>query len=169
MNIALNLGCGGETRFPDTIDLHWVNVDARDNVGADLVTDCTKSLPYADDSIQKIACVHMLEHLPRLQAPVALKEWFRVLKRGCAIDIEVPNVDLTMKSYLDGNDAMQDKRIENIYGRQFFPGDQHCWGYNFKRLSKLLNQIGFINCKEINEWSYHQKEEPCLRIIAFKP
>jgi predicted SAM-dependent methyltransferase len=166
---GLNVGCGGETRFNDTETLHWINIDARPNVGADVVIDILKGLPYENNTISKIVSVHMIEHMPRLMAPKVAVEFFRVLKSGGTCDVEVPNFDLTVKEYLDGNDAVKKIRIENIYGRQFFDGDQHCWGYNFTRLKELLTTAGFIDIVEIPEHSYHKRFEPCLRVIGKKP
>lgn len=169
MRTCLNIGCGGETRFPETDELHWVNIDARTDVGADMVLDARNLTPFPDNSVYKIVSIHMLEHLPRHDAPKALAEWYRVLSPGGELRLEVPNFDLTIKEYLAGDEAMQNKRVENVYGRQFFPGDAHSWGYNYRRLSRLLITLGYTNIEELKEYSYHIKEEPCLAVSARKP
>ncbi|MBF0556172.1 MAG: methyltransferase domain-containing protein [Nitrospirae bacterium] len=166
MNISLNMGCGG-LRFISTPETAWINIDARRDVGADKVADF-KNLDYSNGSIARIVCIHALEHLPRQDAEMALKEWYRILRVGGELVIEVPNFDLTVKEYLEGDDAKKDVRITNIYGLQRFSGDQHCWGYNFKRLKKLLESIGFRNVIEIFDYSYHVQEEPCLRVRCEK-
>ena len=172
MEIGLNLGCGG-VRIPDTNGVHFINVDTRTDVAADVILDCTKTLPYETGTISVIISEHMLEHLPRLVFPVALKEWFRVLKSGGTIIIEVPNFDGTVKEYLEAvanNDIKKmDQRIENVYGRQFFEGDQHCWGFNLFRLKRALESVGFTDVEEMTNYSYHATEEPCVKVIARKP
>jgi predicted SAM-dependent methyltransferase len=167
-DICINLGCGGETRIKSTESTNWINIDARNDIGADLVCDITKGLPYEDGTISKIVTIHMLEHMPRHTAPKVIAECFRVLKRGGTIDVEVPSFDLTIKSYLEGDDNLKKIRIENVYGRQFYDGDTHFWGYNNIRLKELLSNAGFTNIQEIKEWSYHQKFEPCLRMSGKK-
>ena len=48
--------------------------------------------------------------------------------------IECHDSDETAKEYIEGNE----KRIDNIFGLQKFPGDTHQFEHNFKRLEKLL-------------------------------
>jgi hypothetical protein len=129
MNIGLNIGAGGDSRFPDEINLHWLNMDARNIPGIDIVGDCRR-LNFADGSIHKIISVHMLEHIARLEVVPMLKDWYRVLVPGGTFEVEVPNFDGTVREYIkavDENDIKkEDQRIENVYGRQFFTGDAHC-------------------------------------------
>jgi len=167
VEIALNLGCGGETRFKNENGYRWINIDARGDIKPDRVLDC-RILPFDNNSIIKIVAIHLLEHLPRHDAPRAIKEWYRVLKVGGCADIETPNFDLTIKEYLEGDATKKAIRVENVYGRQFFEGDTHFWGYNFIRMKEILEFAGFQEITELFEYSYHQKFEPCLRVIAWK-
>lgn len=65
---------------------------------------------------------------------------------------------------IEGNE----KRINNIFGLQRFPGDTHMFGYNFKRLKKTLEEAGFKNIQNEDPKGYHTKDEPCLRIECVK-
>lgn len=50
-------------------------------------------LNYPDDHFQEVRASHVLEHLPREQVELAVKEWMRVLKPGGSLKIAVPNFD----------------------------------------------------------------------------
>ncbi len=92
----------------------------------------------------------------------ALKEWYRILSPRGKLIIECP--DRAIMEYLEGNE----ERLYCIYGRQRFPGDNHYWGYNAKRLKENLEKIGFMEVLETDPQDYHKDNEPCLRIEATK-
>lgn len=155
--LKLHLGCG---------DIHlngYVNIDWRKTRVTDLVCDIRK-LPYPDNSVKIIETYHLIEHLPRHDFPKALKEWYRLLVPGGKLIIECPDFDDAVKEYIEGNE----KRLDNIFGLQRFPGDAHLFGYNFKRLKKILESAGFKNIQKREPRDYHAKDEPCLRVECIK-
>jgi len=156
--VRLHLGCG-EQRFDD-----YINIDLNKTRATDLVCDINK-LPYPDLSVERIEAYHVIEHLPRHDLPKALKNWFRVMAPGGVLVIECPDLDKVIAEYIKGNE----KRINSIFGLQRFPGDTHLFGYNFKRLSEILAEVGFKNIQMENPRDYHAKDEPCLRIRCIKP
>ncbi len=123
-----------------------------------------KKLPYPDGSADAIELYHVIEHLPRHDLPVALGEWNRVLRPGGKLIIECPDFDVAVKEYVTGNE----KRLDNIFGLQRFPGDVHFFGYNFRRLKTLLEDAGFVAIEQREPRDYHTKDEPCLRVEASK-
>lgn len=155
--LNLHLGCG-DRHFED-----YVNIDVRKTRATDIVCDI-KKLPYPDNSVALIETYHVIEHLLRHDLPKALKEWHRILTRGGKLIIECPNFDEAVKEYIYGNE----KRIDNIFGLQRFPGDVHQFGYNFQRLKRLLEEVGFKNIQEKEPRDYHAKDEPCLRVECVK-
>ena len=155
--LKLHLGCGNK-HFDG-----YVNIDHRNTSATDLVCDIRK-LPYPAGSVDLIETYHVIEHLNRHDLPIALKEWHRVLAVGGKLIIECPDFDEAVKSYIEGNE----KRIDNIFGLQRFPGDVHQFGYNFKRLKKALEEAGFKDIEEKKPLDYHTKDEPCLRAICVK-
>ena len=57
--IKLNLGCG------DKILLGYINIDAQEEIKGkkpDLVADATKLDKFADNSVDEILTVHVIEH-----------------------------------------------------------------------------------------------------------
>jgi len=155
--LKLHLGCG-KCHFEG-----YINIDLGKTRATDLVCDIRK-LPYLDNSVELIETYHVIEHLSRHDLPRALKEWFRVMVPGGVLIIECPDLDKAVKEYVEGNE----KRINNIFGLQRFPGDTHMFGYSFKRLKNLLEEADFKNIKEKEPQDYHGKDEPCLRVECFK-
>jgi len=74
--VKLHLGCG-KRHLED-----WVNIDARTDVGADLVADITNLAAFEDGSVQIIYACHVLEHIPRPQVAGVLAVWRRMLMPG---------------------------------------------------------------------------------------
>jgi predicted SAM-dependent methyltransferase len=155
--MKLHLGCGA--RHIEG----YVNIDFRKTSATDLVCDIRK-LPYTDKSVELIETYHVIEHLPRHDLPITLKEWYRVLTAGGKLIIECPNFDEIAKQYVQGNK----KRIDNIFGLQRFPGDTHLFGYDYDSLKKILEQEGFGNIQKGEPRDYHIKDEPCLRVECVK-
>jgi SAM-dependent methyltransferase len=156
-SLKLHLGCG-DRHFED-----YVNVDRRKTRVTDLVCDIRK-LPYPDNSVELIETYHVIEHLPRHDLPKALETWHRILMPGGKLIIECPDFDEAVKEYMEGNE----KRIDNIFGLQRFSGDAHLFGYNLKRLEKLLEAAVFKDIKQSEPQDNHTKDEPCLRVECVK-
>ena len=92
--ISLDLGCG-EHKTPG-----FIGLDVRDMPGVDIVHDLNvHPWPLPDECVKRIACSHVVEHIP----PVAISEigtWFpfvqfmeeawRISKPGCEFMISAP-------------------------------------------------------------------------------
>jgi len=154
----LHLGCGGHR-----ID-GYVNVDWRMTPATDLICDI-RNLPFGINSAEIIECYHVIEHLPRHDLVPTFEKWYKILAPGGKLIVECPDFDEAVKEYLEGNE----ERLNNIFGLSRYPGDIHYFGYNFKRLKKILEEIGFVNIEEKEPQDYHSKEESCLRIECTKP
>jgi predicted SAM-dependent methyltransferase/tetratricopeptide (TPR) repeat protein len=90
----LNLGCGN--RFhPD-----WTNVDFHSTGEGVISHNLTEGLTFADNSFDVVYHSHLLEHFPKRQAPVFLRECFRVMKDGGIIRVVIPDLEQIAKCYL---------------------------------------------------------------------
>ncbi len=156
-NLKLHLGCGGRCLEG------YENVDLRKTRTTNLVCNI-KKLPYSNNSVEIIKTYHTIEHLPKHDFPIALKEWHRILIPKGKLIIECPDFDKSVKEYLAG----KEERINNIFGLQRFLGDTHLFGYNFKRLKKILGEANFTEITEKDPQDSHKTKEPCLRIECVK-
>lgn len=157
--IKLHLGCGERE-----LD-NYINIDLRKTKVTDYVADITK-LPFPSGTAKEIVSFHVFEHLPRRQISKIIKNWHRILTDGGKLVIECPDFDKNIKDYLANNKPMI--QLYYIFGRQRFPGDTHRFGYNFKRLKKLLINAGFNKVKKEKPQDYHRLEAGCLRVEAYK-
>ncbi len=155
--LRLHLGCGERAL------IGYVNIDRRKTNATDFVCDIRR-LPYPTNSIDVIENYHVIEHLPRNEVIGVLKEWNRTLKTGGQLVIECPDLDSSMREYLKGDD----KRLGSIFGLQRFEGDAHLFGYNFRRLKKILTEAGFEQVRKKKPQDYHAKSEPCMRVECVK-
>jgi ubiquinone/menaquinone biosynthesis C-methylase UbiE len=69
----------------------WTNVDARDNVGADVVCDLTALWPWPDNHFDHVYADNFLEHCDSHQAIFVLNAIGRVAKPGARVTIIVPH------------------------------------------------------------------------------
>jgi len=154
--IKLHLGCGG-------VKIEgFIGIDYNKTLATDYVLDVV-DLPFRDNSIDIIKSYHLIEHLPINKLSDILGRWYRILKPGGKLILEFPDFDQIVKLYLAGNED----RLNNIFGRQRFPGDTHLWGWNLERMKKKLKDKNF-QVEQEEPQDYHTKEEPCLRIVACK-
>lgn len=91
----LNIGCGA--RFHED----WVNMDIVPHGYGTLVHDAATGLPFPDNSFEAVYHSHVLEHLPRREAPFFLRECLRVLKPGGVIRIAAPDLEAQCRLYLE--------------------------------------------------------------------
>lgn len=90
----LNLGCG-HRYHPG-----WVNVDFRSTGPGVLALDLHRSLPFGDREFDAVYHSHLLEHLPKSQAPIFLRECWRVLKPEGFLRVAVPDLEQMARLYL---------------------------------------------------------------------
>jgi len=141
----LNLG-SGRHYWPNAL-----NVDYDDR--ADLVGSVTKlSLP--DDKVDEIYAIHLFEHIHRLEALDALKEWHRILKVGGKLVLELPCLDKICAMIVAGEEK-PGLTLFGIFGdvREKSPYMLHRWCYSAKELAALMQEAGFT--VEISDPVFH--------------
>ena len=130
----------------------WINIDIAKHKNISFTYDCRKKLPFADNTVSKIRCEHLLEHLDKIyELPEFLEECKRVLKKNGVLRIVVPDIEKYINAYYEGNWTLvglehniQAKwQAAEILTHLFRQGGEHKYGYDFHALSKVLIDAGF--------------------------
>lgn len=67
----------------------------------DYVLDCSRRLPFPDNTFEVIYASHVLEHVPWYQVERTLREWTRILAPGGALELWVPDAEKICAAFLD--------------------------------------------------------------------
>lgn len=170
--VKLNLGCGSKPLEG------YINVDLFKQPGVDEVFSLDV-IPYADHSVDAINSSHSLEHIPRLRAENALKEWARVMKKGGKLDLKVPDLEECCRLFVENPNYQDSWYMHTLYGVQDFRdtpeapfedkvnfGQIHYTGFTENRLRILLTQAGFLIDKM---YKYDGYGTPSLAVEAHIP
>jgi len=161
MEKKLNLGCGNHI-LPG-----FVNVDANSNKDV-VLDDVVLLINFSDNYTDMIYAAHVLQCIfPRSKVPEALKNWYRVLKFGGQVIIEVPNIIPITKAYLEGKVKIE-TFIQGIYGVDR-NGIRQTTCFDFGYLFFLLQEVGFKNIKQIEQPEYSRHDRNTNLVVeAFK-
>ena len=151
-----------EARRPFKIDIggaavpyapdEYVTVDIDES--AQIVADCRK-LPFEDCSVDAIWASHVLEHLPIHDVPVALAEWFRVLRPMARAIIRVPNFDYVAKYWLTGPDRGWAEAM--VFGLQSSEGEFHKSAFTAAIIRADMEAAGFEVLRVEMRWTHNQE------------
>ncbi len=159
--MKLNLGCG--KRREDG----YVNVDVPGS-GADVECD-VQELPWPDAVADEVLAVHLLEHIPMLNAALVVKEWARVLAPGGEMVLELPCRDKVFDMIARGVD---DPRLVlfPLYGdprTHRTTADVHRWCWSKVEVALLMRDAGLVDVRS-EEPRYHVPIRD-MRIVGRKP
>jgi len=157
---CLNIGCGLR-RFNNAVnvDMTYKKNDSEPNVVANAL-----ALPFPKETFECVLASHILEHIPKNQHYIALKEWRRVLiPKGKAM-ISVPEFDVCLRNYLDNYQGNIEYWEMTIFGACRYPGDEHKSGITQRYLADLLFTVGFSNLR----WERTDRELACIGVTAIK-
>jgi SAM-dependent methyltransferase len=160
--IVLNVGCG----YPARQRLHWhfhgpewreVRLDLDPNVRPDIISSMTDMKPVTDGTVYVVWSSHNLEHLPRHEVPLALREFIRVLKPHGLLLLTLP--DLRQVAQLVVEDKLEDQAYCSLsgpitpldmifgHGASLARGNHfmaHRTGFTARTLHKVLVEAGFV-------------------------
>ncbi len=158
--IRINVGCGFKY-IPGA-----VNVD-RHGETADIHADAFP-LPFSTDYADEIWAIHLLEHLHRREAPKALYEWFRVLKPGGKLVLELPCLDKIVQNIVNGEKNIR-LTLLGLFGdpRDEKPDMMHQWCWSKEELTEALSNVAFTDI-QVMEPVFHIAARD-MRIEACKP
>lgn len=133
----LHVGCGTE-RLEG-----WVNIDAQELPGVDVVADVTQGLEYRD--CEAVYAEHFLEHLRVDHALDFLGEAHRALGEGGLIRLSTPNLDWVWISHYRLEGPPEEKVESAVRLNRAF----HCWEHRFlwnrELLAEALEATGFAD------------------------
>ena len=167
--MRLNIGCGGR-RIPG-----YTGIDAVQRPAADIVAPA-HAIPLPDSSCDEIMAIHLVEHVHPWEVPALLGEWFRLLKPGGTLVLELPDLIKCCRNIINGT-MVGGKHPDQLgmwgaYGdpRDKDPWMAHKWGWTFKTLAPVLAEVGFIKAKELpTQWHPAGRENRDFRVEARKP
>jgi len=133
--VKLHLGCG-KVILPG-----FVNMDARQLEGVDIVTDVFTLPTVEKNSVDLIYASHIFEHVPRPDTKKVLTRWYDVLKPGGTLRLAVPNFLAIVEQYNEKSNLKE--LLGLLYGRQDYPGNAHMCTYDMWTLHDLLVEVGF--------------------------
>jgi len=150
--MKLHLGCN------DRALEGWTNLDIINGPGVDLVSSAHELPELLDGSVDEILAEHLLEHLTFYEAQRALAEWYRILKPGGKLTIEVPNLVGLCRAFIEASEyeRFQSNKgswsiAHHIYGNQTGRSSEeqlsqvHKSGYSPLRLEEMLIGVGFTD------------------------
>lgn len=156
--VRLHLGAG-DKYFPG-----FVNVDLHGE--QDVNCDITK-LDFEANHADEVHAYHVLEHLHRKDATRALDEWFRVLKPGGKLVLELPSLNKIVKNIVDGEKNIR-LTLLGLYGdpRDPKPDMLHKWGWSHEELTEVLTAVGFRDIRHLEPVFHIAKRD--MRLEATK-
>ena len=100
------------------------------------------SLPLEDRSVEELVALHLVEHLGWVGCTYAFCEWFRVMKPGAKLVVETPDLDATVRRFVDADYRERALLANWMYGLES-AGMGHRFGFEFEVLRGLLVSCGF--------------------------
>lgn len=144
-----------------------------------LYGDIIKGLPIDSNSCNGLYCSHTLEHLSLQDFRLALRNSYKVLKKGGIFRCVVPDLEFLARSYIrdldNGNNLSSLNFINNtllgIKERQrglrgflisFFGNSHHLWMWDSKSLSEELKNAGFTGIRDCN---FNDSEDKMFKYV----
>jgi len=142
--------------------------------------DIVAGLPIAAESCDGLYCSHVLEHLSLQDFRAALKNSYKILKKGGIFRCIVPDLEKLAKEYissLEQSDAQASIKFvgyNTILGTEsrpkgfkglinnFLGNANHLWMWDHLSLAEELKKAGFIN---IRKCKYNDSSDPMFKQV----
>ena len=119
-----------------------------------VIANLAKRFPWADGTISVVYSSHTLEHFSKSEGHAFLSECHRILKPGGIIRIVVPDLDVLVQNYREGNLEAEDfvDKLDVLYENQggflkrllcpYIQFPHRCM-YDHAALVRVMSGIGF--------------------------
>lgn len=155
-----------KSNFFNKRKLKEVIIDYKVDIVGNFMDKNGKRFRYADNSIEEIIAIQILEHIPYSDNIEILKDWYRMLTPKGKLFVSVPDIEGNCKKFLESKtDKDKEFAIRLIYGTGKNKYFTHYVGYWKEKLIKILKNVGFKNIKDISPWVHFY---PAIVIEAFK-
>lgn len=142
--------------------------------------DIVKGLPIDNDSCEGLYCSHILEHLALDDFRRALKNSYKVLKKGGVFRCVVPDLEVFARQYLSSLDQGNTEASIEFMGIHthtgiaerhrglkgwmtlLFGNSHHLWMWDNHSLKKELEAAGFVSIRACH---YHDSEDPMFMLV----
>ena len=104
--------------------------------------DLRNGAPFRDESMKYLYTAHFLEHLTKEDAEYFLLDCFRALRSGGLLRVGVPDLDVAMTQFKQGDEEEVLKRF--FYNADFRDFSSHKYNYNFNTMYRVLAKIGYV-------------------------
>lgn len=158
----LHWGCGPIT------PVGWLNSDVSNYPGVDLVADIRDGLPIADNTFDYIVAIHVLPEIPYGDLDRTLTELRRVLKPGGVLRLSLPDMDLALRAYQNGDVdyfLIDDSIVRSLAGKMIVQltwyGRSRCM-FTWDFAAELLNRNDF---RDVARCSYRHTASDFAGII----
>ena len=164
MRKCLNLGAGAFP-FESTKEEEWINLDKSYFPGVDVLKDCSRGIPFNENTFDYVLLGDVIEHLTENEVEHTFMDLYRVCKHGALIEIRTPHYmhpsswgDFTHVQHLSEWtwEHMQAKTVIIPNEKQFIR-----WRFNIE-LIKIEN--GRLTCV----YKVHKKGEYHPTKVGFK-
>ena len=173
LKVKLHLGCGG-MRWKDFINVDlYPEVDgiqdqSRSGCIADVFEDI-RSLGLPPKSVDEIFCSHVVEHFVRWEASAMFHDWYRVLKIGGIMVIEMPSFWRCVAWLFHPSAKKRRMARSQFYGNQ---GDKldfetHRYVWSPREIRTLLLKVGFREVRVTHRTKTHHPGRD-MRVVAKK-
>ncbi len=156
--MTLNLGCGAN-KITGAVNL---DIDAK--MKPDIIGN-VYSLPFPDDSVDKVLLFHTIEHVRESEHRTLLSELRRVLKIGATLLVSYPEFVVCAKYFTENYLGMREFWKKTIYGRQASFGDYHIALMYTPSFLQLLRESGFC---ELEHHPEPEKGQQCYTVVRAK-
>ena len=113
MKTFLNVGCGPETeskiRGFDNDDWKEIRLDIDEDVNPDIVGTLTDMKLVETATVDAVYSAYNIDHIYAHEVPIALGEFYRVLKDDGIVFVRCPDIQSVCKAVLE------DKLLETFY------------------------------------------------------